>query len=668
MNERLLPLETLYKERKKKDNSKKTVPFYKPGVSNSKPQKNTEQLSLRFLQASMIKNELGSLENPLNEIEGDAKFVTKAMTSALQVPGAIESTFNRIHGRIYDIQREIEYNSNSLDEKALVIQSSFRKHSSQQHFKVIMNAINNTIKRDCAPIHESLLGFLLSYMKREDHMRLRMNRRFIFRNRFALKYWRDWSVKSREATEERVAKIPALNELWLKRQVSFLLKKWRDLSFSKHSRKSVRQLQIRITAEAQKRLSDRTSKVDSSNLNFSILELLALERESVIIDFGKENYRVHLLHVSFVHWNKFVEQCKKESRSGNAIAKEHYINRTKKTFFNAWFSLSVGRIVVFGGYSRWNKPFNRRKVQYEENSQFLHLMILEWRNVCIKQVKLQKFIQSREVAFLRKCLIGFHEAASKRRERLSHMMEIYISLLRQRMHRVFVSWHHIVVKEKVRKHPNEFLLKRSLIMRKYRTMRRFFRKWRVKYGKHSNERFNNDLEEVDMFVNNWEQAGSEMKESMVLISQLKEKLTTELNRRKNDLDKSNKTIEFMKNEQKSLSSAMRNSKAEIEKLHEIIGKSSMRYFIDIKTVHKHVVEDVPGALQQYIQQKEEEKQRMIAEKAAAAAAITNTKTIKNNPSVPKRRKTVFQNGTNKLQITTNRSKAKKSLDSPFTDL
>ena len=226
---RLVPLETLYPNRPPKDQSKKKskVPFYKPGVSASIPEKTQESASVRYLQASTIRRELVSLEKPLKDIEDDAAFIANSMNAALQVPKAIEMTFNRIHGRIYDIQREIEYSSNNQDDKALIIQNNFRMALNKTHLADIKKALHNTIRRDCSSIHQSLLGFLLSYAKADDYFKMLLNRRFLVRNRNALKHWRDWSIKSRELEISQIAQISILQQNWVNRICSNLIQKWK---------------------------------------------------------------------------------------------------------------------------------------------------------------------------------------------------------------------------------------------------------------------------------------------------------------------------------------------------------------------------------------------------------------------------------------------------------
>jgi hypothetical protein len=142
----------------------------------------------------------------------------------------------------------------------------------------------------------------------------------------------------------------------------------------------------------------------------------------------------------------------------------------------------------------------------------------------------------------------------------------------------------------------------------------------VRAGARQAQRFREQTSEVTRFTAAWEAAGVEMKESRVLIALLNERLSGELVKRKFDLDRSRATAAFMNDEQKSVVYAMGNVKSEIEKLHGLISKSSMRYFIEIKPIHSQVVADVPAALTQYFEQKEREKQRLIEQKAAAAAA------------------------------------------------
>ena len=182
-------------------------------------------------------------------------------------------------------------------------------------------------------------------------------------------------------------------------------------------------------------------------------------------------------------------------------------------------------------------------------------------------------------------------------------------------------------------------------MRRFRVQRAYFRKWSVRYTQHATARFKASTEEVGTFVEHWLSAGKEMKESMLLISSLNDKLTQELDNRKKDLAASQKNAEFLRNEQLSLAIAMKNAKLEIERLQEVISKSSMRYFVDIKPIHGNVVENVPAALEQYIAQKEEEKQRLLAERAIQQAAMVQkqAKTIQ----TAKRRKTTFNTQTSR---------------------
>lgn len=642
---RLVPLETLYPTRETpREAPKAPTPFYKPGKSSEISDRPSEIAAVRYLHASTIKNNLISLEQPLVDIEDDSAFIANAMNSALQVPKAIDVTFNRIHGRIYDIQREIEYSSNALDDKALIIQSNFRSYSNQQHLSTIIDALHNTVRRDCASIHECLLGFLLSYSKGDDHFRMLLNRRFLVRNRNALKFWRQWCVEVHQAEREKKREIGNLQKKWIERVSAKLIRNWKWLSFSKHSRKALKELHGRIASEAQKRLAERTARADPSQFNLSILDLLALERENVIIDFGRQNYINHTQSIVFRFWRLYMDQCKNASRSGNAIAREHYTHRMKQSFFNAWFSLSVGRVVLWGGYSPWHRPENKLKIKYEADFVIKSDVIKAWRWLCIRRARMIEFSKKREKNFARVCLLEYKIAASKRRERLSKMIENYVDILHQRMHKVFEVWHIFTAKERVRKQPSLFILKRSELMRKYRVIRQCFRRWNVRFIVRQTLRFQEETKSVDSYIKHWASAGDEMRESINLIGQLNEKLSSELTRRKTDLAKSVASADFMKNEQVSLALAIKNVKYEIEKLHGIIGKSSMRYFVDVKPVHGHVVADVPKALEQYIEQKEAEKQRLIAQKAAAAASITpvqrQTRNTQNT-NASKRRKTTF---------------------------
>jgi hypothetical protein len=150
--------------------------------------------------------------------------------------------------------------------------------------------------------------------------------------------------------------------------------------------------------------------------------------------------------------------------------------------------------------------------------------------------------------------------------------------------------------------------------------------------------------DIDLYTTHWTAAGLEMRESMVLIAHLNDKLTTELTRRKADLAASQATAVFMRDEEKSLMYAMANVKREIEQLHQVVARSGMRYFVDTKPIHGHVVQDVPGALASYMEQKEQEKARLLAQKAAQMAAVLappKPQKQQQTAAEKKRRRTMF---------------------------
>lgn len=194
------------------------------------------------------------LECPIRDIEDDTEFIANVMSSALQVPKVINLTFDRIQGRIYDIQREIEYASNNLDGCAMRIHQAFRHFRCRIHYKTIQNALPNTLRRDCAPIHEALLGILLSYGKADDHFRFLLNQRFLSRNRGAFRFWQHWCINQRERDLRRKREIEKIQQIWLSRRVTRDLIDWKTLSFSKHSRKSLQRSRRLIDAEVQRRL------------------------------------------------------------------------------------------------------------------------------------------------------------------------------------------------------------------------------------------------------------------------------------------------------------------------------------------------------------------------------------------------------------------------------
>ena len=610
---RLVPLETLYPNRPPRESPKKPTPFVKPGVSAKIPERTEDHPSIRYLQASTILKDIKSLEEPLREIEDDTKFITRSMESALQVPRAIEMTFNRIHGRLYDIQREIEFSSTGLDECAIKIQQNFRAFSEKGRYQRIQNALRNTIQRDCSMIHECLLGFLLSYSRVEDDLQTISNRRFMVKNRGALKYWRKWALARKEDEDSRKAKIGELRERWLNRGCRRFLRKWKELSYSQHSRKAVKAMHEEINAEAQRRVAAYGK--DGFAEGVSVMDLLDKERANLIIDRGRDNYRYHMKNLSLRMWRKYVVQCKYASRSVNALAREFWTRRMKKTYFSAWFSLSVGRVVVFGGYSQWERPENKLKKMYIANFQLQKGVLDAWKEVCATRKRVAAFSEKRQRMFLKRCLRELQNALSEQREEYENRLEGYLVLTRRRAHRVFTAWHHYTAQEKVRRCPVKFILNRSVLMRKHMMIKSCFRRWSVRFMNRQAQRFTTEMKNIEGYTLQWLSAGTEMRESMGLIRQLTDKLNVELDRRKKDLTHSLATVSFMRDEQKSLALAMQNAKFEIERMHSIIGKSSMRYFVDVRPIHGNVVEDVPGALRQYMEQKEQEKLK-LAQKAA----------------------------------------------------
>ena len=630
---RLVPLETLYTNRPPRESPKKPVPFVKPGVSAKIPERAEDQPSVRYLQASTILRDIKGLEQPLRDIEEDTAFITSSMEAALQVPKAIEMTFNRIHGRLYDLQREIEFSSNGLDECAIKIQQNFRACRERGRYQRITNAIRNTMQRDCSMIHECLLGFLLSYSRVEDDLQTVANRRFMVKNRGALKYWRKWALAKKEDEDSRKARIGELQERWLNRGCKRFLRKWKELSFSKHSRKALKALHEEINAKAQKRVAAYGK--DGFAEGVSVMDLLDKERARLMIEYGKENSRQHMKHLALRLWRTYVRQCKYASRSGNALAREFWTKRMKKTYFSAWFSLSVGRVVVFGGYSQWQRPVNKLKTGYNLSFELEKRALSAWKWVCERKKRGNELSQKRKNSFLRKCLTGFRAAIIEKRDKREDRMEGYYILTRRRAHRVFQAWHHYTAKENLRKGPVQFIVNRSVVMRQHMMIKTCFRRWTVRFTRKQTQRYNEELKNMEAYTQQWLAAGNEMRESMKLISQLTAKLNIELDRRKKDLTHSLATVDFMRNEQRSLALAMQNAKFEIERMHSIIGKSSMRYFVDVRPVHGNVVEDVPGALRQYMEQREQERLK-LAQKAAAPPPVQ-----KQTRNETRRRKTTF---------------------------
>jgi hypothetical protein len=201
------------------------------------------------------------------------------------------------------------------------------------------------------------------------------------------------------------------------------------------------------------------------------------------------------------------------------------------------------------------------------------------------------------------------------------MMETYVSVLRGRLHKLFQAWSYYVKVARVRKRPVAFVLQRAQLMRRFRVVRRSYVRWTVRWVQRQTQRHRLEAKDIDGYTTNWADAGAQMHESMLLISELNEKLSGELQRRKSDLSSSSASAAFLRDEQKSLVYAMVNLKHEIEDLHAIIARSTMRYYVDTKPIHAHVVADVPGALASYIAQKEQEKARMMAQKQAQQQMI-----------------------------------------------
>ena len=113
-----------------------------------------------------------------------------------------------------------------------------------------------------------------------------------------------------------------------------------------------------------------------------------------------------------------------------------------------------------------------------------------------------------------------------------------------------------------------------------------------------------------------------MQQSLEIINHLNEKLTSEIEKRKNDLKRSIKRSEFMRNEQKSLALAMQNIAIEIKKMHRIIGKSAIGYFLEIRPIQMQAVNDAPNALNRYLKQMELEKQSLDERKRSVALSLS----------------------------------------------
>jgi hypothetical protein len=644
---RLVPLEILYPNHPPRPDTAKRLltPFRKPGPGAKIPDKLEEQPCVRFLQASSILRDLKMLKQPLRDIEADSAFIANAMNSGLQVPRAIDRTFDRIHGRIYDIQREIEYAANGLEGSALVIQRNFRAFRARRHYHFITNALHGMIRRDCSAIHECFLGFLLAYAKGDDHFRLHLNRRFLVRGRNALKYWRQWAVGERALSQRRKGRVAEMQLEWLRRRAGALLRVWRDLSFSRHSRKALRALEGRIAAEAQLRLAQRLD----ADPNVSILEQLALEREAVIVDFAQENYHRHILSIMFRFWRVDVDQSKRHSRSGNALANEFWVRRKKQSFFEAWRALSLGRVVVFGGYSEWRCPVNRRRDVYKDRFAREHAVIVAWRWLVHRPKQIVSFQIRANANFLRRCLRAFRETCTSRHQRLASMIETYLTILRNRERLIFEAWYKYVRVQRIRKRPMLFISRRAALMRVYRTVRRTFVRWTVRFAQLQAQRQRRELIDMDTYMAGWAEAGRQMQDSMQNIVQLNQKLGGELEQRKADLAESDATVIFMRAEEKSLIYAMLNAKREIERLHQVIGKSAMRYFVDTKPIQGSVVVDVPGALATYMQQKEQDQAKAAAQKAAQAAQAVQQQTQQKAVAQGRRRRSVAPKASEKLK-------------------
>lgn len=634
---RLQKLAIYYPDRPKPVITKPTRTFVKPGVSASIPSGISELPAVRYLKAASIRDDIEYLNTSIKDLEADTEFIADTMADALLVPQAIEYTIDRIHGQIYEIEREIDYNGSSSDDAVKKIQKVYRGFEQRQHYRSISEALESTIRRDCAPMHHALLGFLVSYSKNDDEIKMRLNRRFIGRNREALRYWRQWSIQSNQLLTNQKKQLLDLQDLWIKRIVVDFLKKWKEISFSQHSRKAVAKLQQQIAAEARQRLADQQTDVSGE----SILELLAAEREQVIIDFGLRNKDKHLISLVFRMWKAFVDICRKDSRSGNALARTFYTTRMRKSFFQAWYSLSVGRIVVFGGYSDWHRPVNARKQKYRENFDIELKVLKSWRWLCIqrKQWMAQRDITNQR--FKLRVFRAYHQAAVDKREKMAKLIETYIQVLRHRTHKVFTAWHHYVSCEQVRRQPTQFLLKKQKSVKLFHSKRVFFFRWVSKFRLLAAKRMEEEADVIEKYSREWKAAGDEMHGSLFLIQQLNERLRAEYDRRIEDLSKTQTRVQFLKAEQDALAFAMRSVYKEIGNLQQTISKSTMRFFIDVRPIHEKVVLDVPGALERYKRMKEEEKRRAEEEKKAAEKAITAPQQAPNPKPNNRRRRTMM---------------------------
>jgi hypothetical protein len=151
-----------------------------------------------------------------------------------------------------------------------------------------------------------------------------------------------------------------------------------------------------------------------------------------------------------------------------------------------------------------------------------------------------------------------------------------------------------------------------------RAERTFFYKWIIKYNVTLSNGLQNEASEFENFTRAWEAAGLEMDSSLILIRQLKERLSNEFKQRTSDLNWTKSAIAFMKLERDALAFAMRLSQRQIEALQRFVAKSAMRFFVHVKPVHERVILDVPGALARYNQKKVEERAKLLETKISTA--------------------------------------------------
>jgi hypothetical protein len=94
------------------------------------------------------------------------------------------------------------------------------------------------------------------------------------------------------------------------------------------------------------------------------------------------------------------------------LATQFWTHERKQTFLRAWYSLPVGRIVIFGGYDRWPRQENHRVHVYRRRFEKQLRVVNAWRRLCARRRNMMKFRAKITRKFMRRCFLAFRHTGA----------------------------------------------------------------------------------------------------------------------------------------------------------------------------------------------------------------------------------------------------------------